>query len=265
MIFVSLMEKTLVLLSDYGTGDAAFTEVMLRLRAIAPDTFLHPQSVPAFSTINTGYWIAQIALTKDTPHTYIFSNTAPRKEEKKAQENNKGEKLMYARLKNGFELMAINAGYAFSFVKPYIQNFHYVNVDNHGSQFRSRDIYPFAVAKMLKADMSVLGEKEDVSVIPDYPRNVIASIDGYGNIKTTTRLSEVSLTPGQKVTVSLNHQKHAAIFTDGVFNIHEGELAFAPGSTGHDDKFMELFVRGSSANHLFELPLIEDSLILTPQ
>lgn len=261
------MDKTLVLLSDYGTGDAAFTEVMLRLRSLAPDTYLHPQSVPPFSTINTGYWIAQIALTPDIPKTYIFSNTAPRKEEKTAQENNKGEKMMYARLKNGFEIMAINAGYAFSFVKPHIERFHYANVENEGSQFRSRDIYPFAVAKMLKKDASIIGEKEDVSIIPDYPRSVVASIDGYGNIKTTTRLSEVSgmYTPGQKLKVSLNHDLHVAIFTDGVFNIHEGELAFAPGSTGHDDKFMELFVRGGSAFHLFELPPAEEPFTVTPQ
>ena len=260
------MDKTLVLISDYGTGDAAFTEVMLRLRSLAPDTYLQPQSVPPFSTINTGYWIAQIALTKDIPKTFIFSNTAPRKEERKAQENNKGEKLMYAKLKNGFELMAINAGFAFSFIKPHIEAFHYVNVDNHGSQFRSRDIYPYAVAKMLQHDASVIGEKEDVSIIPDYPRSTIASIDGYGNIKTTTRLSEVKdVTPGQKVTVYLNHQKHVAIFTDGVFNIHEGELAFAPGSTGHDDRFMEIFVRGSSAYHLFALPPVEDPFTVTPQ
>jgi S-adenosylmethionine hydrolase len=260
------MDKTLILLSDYGTGDPAFTEVMLRLRALLPDTFLHPQSVPAFSTINTGYWIAQTALTKDLNNTFIFSNTAPRKEEKKAQENNKGEKMMYAKLKNGFEIMAINAGYAFSFVKPFIEQFHYAQCENEGSQFRSRDIYPFAVAKMVRGDKSVIGEKEETSIIPDYPRNVIASIDGYGNIKTTTRLSEVKdFTPGQKLKITLNHEKHVAIFTDGVFNIHEGELAFAPGSTGHDDKFMELFVRGSSAYHLFELPQVEDSFEILPQ
>lgn len=174
--------------------------------------------------------------------------------------------MMYAKLKNGFEIMAINAGYAFSFVKPYIQDFHYANCANEGSQFRSRDIYPFAVAKMVQNDTSVIGEKGDISLIPDFPKNMIASIDGYGNIKTTTRLSEVKdLTPGQKITVSLNHQKHVAIFTDGVFNIHEGELAFAPGSTGHDDKFMELFVRGGSANHLFELPPVEEPFVVTPQ
>lgn len=261
------MDKTLILLSDYGTGDAAFTEVILRLRRLAPDTIILPQSVPAFSTINTGYWMAQFALTKDIPNTYIFSNTAPRKEEKKAQENNKGEELMYAKLTNGFELMAIDAGYAFSFIKPHIEAFHYVSVANEGSQFRSRDLYPYAVVKMLQKDPTIIGKKEETSTIPDYPRDTIASIDGYGNIKTTTRFSEVkdTFTPGQKIIVSLHHQKHMAIFTDGVFNIHEGELAFAPGSTGHDDKFMELFVRGGSAYHLFELPLVEETFTLTPQ
>lgn len=258
------MGNTLILLSDYGTGDPAFTEVLIRLRTISPDTFIHTQSVPAFSTINTGFWISQIALTKDLQNTYIFSNTAPRKEEKKAQENNKGEKLMYAKLSNGFELLAINAGFAFSFIKAHIENFHYANCENEGSQFRSRDIYPYAVAKMIQHDESLIGEKADVSVIPDFSRDIVASIDGYGNIKTTTTLSQVShYNPGQKVKVTLNNQEHEAVYTDGVFNIHEGELAFAPGSSGHNDKFMELFVRGGNASLLFGLPQVESAFTLS--
>ncbi len=171
---------------------------------------------------------------------------------------------MYAKLKNGFEIMAVNAGYVFSLVKDSLTQFNLVQVENEGSQFRSRDIYPFAVSKMLQKDETLIGEKEDTTLIPEIPTNTIASIDGYGNIKTTTTLSSVShFTPGQKITINLNNQVHEAIYTDGVFNIHEGELAFAPGSSGHDDKFMELFVRGSSANHLFSLPKVEDTFTLS--
>lgn len=251
--------KSIVMISDYGVGDPAFTEVVLQLHIRLPESFIYPQSTPPFSTLNTGFWVYQIALTPSTSNTYIFSNTAPRKTNKEAQKDNKGERLMYAKLENGFELMAVNAGYVFSFVKPYIKEFHHVNVANQGSQFRSRDYYPQAVAQMVLKDPAFLGEKAALDGIPDYPHDHLMSIDGYGNLKTSTRSSEINLTPGQKVTVTIGDQTQQATYTDGVFNIAEGELAFAPGSSGHSDRFMELFVRGGSAHELFKHPKVESA------
>jgi S-adenosylmethionine hydrolase len=254
------MDKTLILISDYGNGDPAFTEVIVRLRSLVPNAYIRPQSTPPFSTVNTGFWIAQIALAPELKNTYIFSNTAPRKHEKVAQKNNSGERLMYAKLNNGFEIMAVNAGYCFSFIKPEIKEFNFVAVENEGSQFRSRDKYPQAVAKMINGDKSVIGEAGDISSIPDAPDNLIASIDGYGNIKTSIRMSKVKFKPGQMLTIDINRKKHVATYTDGTFNIHEGELAFAPGSSGFEDKFMEIFLRGGSAENLFDNPLVESEI-----
>lgn len=255
-------KPTIIILSDYGTGDPAFTEVMLRLSQLVPDVRLLPQSTPPFSTINTGYWMYQFAMTDDVVNTYIYSNTAPRKEDTKAQQNNSGEKLMYAKLKNGFEIVAVNAGYCFSFVKPLIEEFRLVNIANEGSQFRSRDIYPHAVAKMIAKDEAIKGDEISVDTIPDYPLHAIASIDGYGNIKTTTRRSNLDLTPGQDITITLNGMTHQAVFTDGTFHVAEGMLAFAPGSTGHEDRFMEIFYRGQSAEKLFNNPRVETTFSL---
>lgn len=248
---------TIIIISDYGIGDPAFTEVMLRLHFNLPHAYVLPQSTPSFSTINTGFWIYQLATSEHKPNTYIFSNTAPRKEDPKAQENNKGEKLMYAQLENGFELLAVNAGYAFSFVKPLISHFYEVNVSNEGSQFRSRDNYPHIVKRMVEHDTSFLGTKGDVSLIPDVPDNKIASIDGYGNMKTTMRKSEVDFENGARLQITLQNTTHEAIYTDGVFNLDEGKLAFAPGSSGHKDPFMELFIRGKSAWEAFGKPDVE--------
>lgn len=242
---------TIILIADYGTGDPSFTEVTLQLKKLTPETIIMPQSTPPFSTINTGFWIYQFGLTQDFKNTYIYSNTAPRREDKEAQTNNRGEKLMYAKLKNGFEIIAVNAGYCFSFIKPFIANFAFVNTANEGSQFRSRDIFPKAVAKMIQKDRSFIGEAADISLIPDSPKDHIAHIDGYGNIKTTTRLSELSYTPGQKLIIELNGKRQEGYFTDGSFNVAMGQLAFSPGSSGHDDKFMEIFYRGASASSLF--------------
>lgn len=257
-------KKTIVLIADYGVGDPAFLEVMLQLRSLIPGVEIYPQSVPAFSTLNTGFWIYQIAMTQNLPNTYIYANTAPRKHEKKAQENNKGEILTYAKLQDGFEIVAVNAGYAFSFVKPFITEFKAVKVENEGSQFRSRDKFPQGVAGVVNNELSVLGELLDLSYIPDVPENLTASIDGYGNIKTTNRQSQVSFTPGEKLTITLNNISHEGIFTDGTFNVPDGQLAFAPGSSGHDDKYMEIFYRGGSAAKLFGNVTVESPFTLTP-
>lgn len=231
---------------------------------LLPNAHIYPQSTPPFSTINTGFWIYQIGMTPNLKNTYIFSNTAPRKDSKDARKNNHGEQLMYARLTNGFEILAVNSGYSFSFVKPHIKDFYFANVENEGSQFRSRDKFPVGVERMVTGDKNLLKQKADIATIPDAPTNVIASRDGYGNLKTSTRLSEVTFKPGERITVQVNRQKHLATFTDGTFNIKEGELAFAPGSSGHDDRFMELFLRGGSAFHLFAKPQVESPFKIIP-
>ena len=133
-----------------------------------------------------------------------------------------------------------------------------MNARNEGSQFRSRDYYPKAVAKVLKKERTFLGKKGDIDSIPQVPKNLIASIDGYGNIKTTTRSSHLKFKPGQTITIDIHNQKHLAIYTDGVFHVKEGALAFAPGSSGHNDKFMEIFVRGGNAYRLFDNPEVEE-------
>ena len=257
-----MTNPNIVIIADYGIGDPSFTEVALQLRSFIPNATIIPQSTPPFSTLNTGFWIYQIALTPNIKNTYIFSNTAPRKEDKNAQKNNGGEKLMYARLSNGLEIVAVNAKYVFSFVKPQIEKFNYVNVQNQGSQFRSRDFYPKAVAQMIENDKALLGEKGKVDSIPNVPNNLISSIDGYGNIKTTIRASEILFKPGHTITIEIHKQKDLATYTDGVFNIKDGELAFAPGSSGHNDKFMEIFVRGGSAYRLFDNPEVEEEFIV---
>ena len=252
------------LIADYGVGDLAFGEVIQKLHSLAENITVYPTSVPAFSTIATGFLTFQYAMVNPISGMMIYTNTAPRKDNKESRDRNEGEKLMYAKLKNGIGIVGVHAGYCFSFVKPYIESFHIVNVANKGSQFRSRDFYPEAVVGIASGKNEFIGETVDTGSIPEVPLNRLAWIDGYGNMKTSTRRSTVQLEPGQPALVTLNGMKRTAYFTDGTFSVHEGELAFAPGSSGGDDKFMELFLRGLSGWKEFGKPDIETEFTIEP-
>lgn len=252
------------LIADYGVNDPAFGEVIQKLHGLQPNITVYPTSVPSFSTIATGFWTAQYAQVNPIPGMTIYTNTAPRKDKKESRDRNEGEKLVYAKLKNNIHVVGVNAGYCFSFIKPMIDSLHAVHVENKGSQFRSRDFYPEAVIDVNSGTYSLIGEELAISIIPDVPKNKIAWIDGYGNIKTTTPLSSVTIDSGKPVLITLNEIKRTAYFTDGTFSVHEGQLAFAPGSSGGEDKAMELFLRGLSAWREFDKPELEQEFTFQP-
>lgn len=247
------------LIADYGVGDPAFAEVIQKLTLLDPSVHVHPTSVYSFSTLATGFWTAQLATVNPVPGMIIYSNTAPRKDKKESRQGNEGEKLIYAILDNDIRIIGVNAGYCFSFIKTRIESCNIVNVANKGSQFRSRDFYPEAVIGLARGDTQYIGARLDPSGIIDIPPYRVAWIDGYGNMKTTVRKSQVSYEPGQPLTVTFNGNKRTAFFSDGTFTVREGELAFAPGSSGGDDKFMEIFLRGFSAWKEFGKPKLEAS------
>ncbi len=244
-------------IADYGVGDPSFGEVVQKLKLLDPNLDVFCTSVPKFSTLATGFWMAQYASINPVSEMLIYTNTAPRKDDKESRHGNEGEQLVYAYLTNGVRIVGVNAGYCFSFAKPQIKQLHLVNVVNRGSQFRSRDFYPEAVVGILRSKQEYIGSEMDASLIPDIPGYRIAWIDGYGNMKTTVRSSSCRFEPGQPLTVTVDGMKRTAFFTDGSFAIREGGLAFAPGSSGGDDRFMELFLRGLSAWKEFGCPQIE--------
>ncbi len=250
------------LIADYGNGDAAFGEVVQKLHFLEPRVHVYPTSVPSFSTLATGFWTAQYALVNPVPGMVIYTNTAPRKDQKTAREQGEGERLVYALLDNSVPVVGVNAGYCFSFIKNRIQKLHAVNVANKGSQFRSRDFYPEAVIGIARAESQFIGEELDPALIPDVPEKRITWIDGYGNMKTTVRKSTVSFEPGKPLLIGIGAMKRTAYFTDGTFSVNEGELAFAPGSSGGDDRFMELFLRGLSAWKEFGKPNVEQEFTI---
>ncbi|HEY9663252.1 MAG TPA: hypothetical protein V6C65_32805 [Allocoleopsis sp.] len=248
------------LIADYGTGDPAFAEVKQQLWMALPQAQIHEISVPPFSTLATGFWIAQLGLNAGAADRLIYHNCAPRQDDPEARRDNEGEGLTYALLPNGVKVVGVNAGYTLSFIKPYAKALHSINVSRGGSQFRSRDVFPPAAAAIAQDDFSLLGDALNPDQIPDVPLNRIAWVDGYGNIKTTIPAHQVDLAPQSKIIVRIGDVVSDAIYSDGSFKVSEGTLAFAPGSSGWtlpDGKplrWMELFLRGGSAWERFGKP-----------
>ncbi|WP_026735032.1 SAM hydrolase/SAM-dependent halogenase family protein [Fischerella sp. PCC 9605] len=256
-------------IADYGTGDPAFAEVAQRLLMAFPHAQTHLLSVPPFSTLATGFWIAQLGLNPGPSDRLIYHNCAPRQDDPQARRDNEGEGLTYALLSNDVKVVGVNAGYTLSFIKDHAKVLRVVNVSRGGSQFRSRDVFPLAAAAIGREDFSLLGDSLLPEQIPDVPPDRIAWIDGYGNIKTTIAAHTVNLEPESKIVIRIGDVVSDAIYSDGSFKVSEGTLAFAPGSSGwlcadsgQPLRWMELFLRGGNAWERFSRPRVNQQVTL---
>ncbi len=255
-------------IADYGekTGvdDLAFSEVDRRL---VEEFSMHGMEFPViknlsvnpFNTIETGFCVAQLAHNSKLKSAHIiYHNTAPRKDELSARSNNAGEFLAVAELPNGVRVIGVYGGYTFSFLNAKVYR---VKCATDGSQFRSRDVFPPCVASLAAhagqslQTWELLGE--EVLNVPPVPKNIICSIDGYGNIKTnvhlvgTARIAEIN---GRSMPLSTG---------TGIFSVPEGGLIMAPGSSGWDGmRYAEICLRGGSAAEKFINPKPGDHVIV---
>lgn len=226
-------------IADYGGGyttDHAFSEVrnhFLRFdqKKIIRTITEHP--VYAFSTLETGFWIAQEGLHSEHKDLVIFSNTAPRGDIVWVGENRQA--FVCGMLDNGIPIFAVNAGYNLSLVKERLKGLWEVKVPNVGTQFRSRDYYPEATMAILNGDMGRIGKPVDIKQIPDVPGFVVASVDGYGNLKTTIKKSYLSdsILSSPVVRITMNNIPYFALNTlvSGIAG-KIGDLCMLVGSSG---------------------------------
>jgi S-adenosylmethionine hydrolase len=251
------------LIADYGVGDPAFSEVSQRLHFYLENAQIIPLSVPPFSTLATGFWVAQLGLNLATKDTLIYHNCAPRRDDPQSRRDNEGEGLVYALLPNGIQVVGVYAGFTLSFIKDHALSLRMINVARAGSQFRSRDIFPLAASEIAQQKLEILGDELDRESLPPIPENQLAWVDGFGNLKTTIVHSRMDLEVGSKLVVRVGDVVSDAVYTDGSFKVAEGTLAFAPGSSGWKRtdgtmiRFMELFLRGGSAWKRFGQPRLE--------
>lgn len=251
------------IVADYGhVGDLAFAEVEQKLIEVLPPTVtrIRAHSVQPFDTVSTGFYLAQLALNSKLGSRQLFYvNTAPRKDDIAARVDSAGEGLVYAKLYNDIEVIAVNSGHSLSFIKSSAREICKLDIPSTGSQFRSRDVFPAAVAEIVNGNMDIL--LDDITdTIPDLPEDHIGYIDGYGNIKTTLPNQLIENLMGKTVRLSMNNSTHKASIAPGIFAVKDGDLVFAPGSTGWDFedgsslRFIEIVLRGGSAAGLFGNP-----------
>lgn len=242
-------KKILHFASDYKAGGLEFAEIRTRLVGALDqpnEVQIIETEVPPLDTVGLGFVTAQLAQAPFDGKIVVYGNAAPRRSKATAQKNNADEGIKYARLKNGAEVVNVNSDYAFGFMKKEIVEFRNIDSPNSGSQFRSRDFFPERVARIMNGDHSILTDTLDVASIPDVEPNQVAWTDGFGNIKTTTRASDLEKTglkPGQKVQVILNDVAMLGVIAIGGFAVDRGVLAINIGSSGYEDPFVELFLR----------------------
>jgi len=244
------MAKTILqVVCDYVASGLEFGEIQTKLlhHLEKPELVqIIETSVPSLDTMAVGFVTAQYALSEFSGRMVLYGNAAPRKDEKKAIKNNADHGIKYAKLKNGAEIINVNSDFAFGFVKEQIVEFKNIDCPNSGSQFRSRDFFPERVAKIINGDYSMLTEDLSIQDIPEIPNNLIAWTDGFGNIKTTMRASDLKkrgFKAGDKVQVILNGVSMLGVIAIGGFSVDRGVLAVNIGSSGFDDPFVELFLR----------------------
>jgi S-adenosylmethionine hydrolase len=260
---VSMKDCLIYVLADYGDlHDLAFAEVTQKLyHELADlDVSISTFSVPAFDTVATGFALAQTAINSklDGRHKF-YVNTAPRKDDLAPRVKNSGEGLAYVKLVNGVEIVAVNSGYSLSFVKDAAVEIRDIHCDKHGSQFRSRDVFPPAFGKIVHGDFSHLGE--DIrDQVPDFPKNVVCYTDGYGNMKCSVDPNELAAIKGKHITLDINGRSMAARVADGIFGVADGEFCLSKGSSGwtlpdgRRIEFSEVVMRGGNAAKSFGKP-----------
>lgn len=259
------------IIADYGYGDLAFAEVVQRIRLYLPDAEPLLIPVPPFSTLAAGFCIAQLGMNEAPPGTIIYHNVAPRTDAEEAREDNAGERLAFARLPTGVRVIGVNAGEAFSFVREIAETLRWAAVSAEGSQFRSRDLFPKAAGAIALGQPDALAGEIPLTDIPDVPENRIAYIDAYGNLKTTIKASHKHAPSVTPVRVRIGDAEQEAILSDGSFAVEHGKMAFAPGSSGWNDKegreirWMELFLRGGNACEAFNRPSIGERIEIKGQ
>jgi S-adenosylmethionine hydrolase len=258
--------------ADFGAQDLAFAEVGQRLLTHLPTAQIVCTPVPAFATLAAGFVTAQLAAAPAPPGSLVFVNVAPRRDDTGVRVDNDGERLLWTRTPSGVDVVGVDAGHTFSFLAELVDDVRVLTGATRGSQFRSRDLFPDAVARVVAGDAGVFGARVSSATLPTVPEGRVAYVDGFGNLKTTWRWGSLptGLAPGDAVRVTIGDARREGLVAGGAFAVPEGTLAVAPGSSGYTlrsgdrVRWVEVFARGASASAAFGGVQVGDAVALSP-
>lgn len=279
----------LKILTDYPRDDLASDEVHQSLIAACAtrniDSFaLDVGAIPSMDTVVAGFKTAQLACNSQLGYGHIIhTNCAPRRN--MVSKKSKGEGIVIGMLNNGAALVTVNSGHSLAPFYDQIKSgdavFFSTHVPDAGSQFRSRDYFPAALADLaiflteqytqLGADKinSLLSENKMSEIldgfallnaaltIDDFSEIATASIlyiDNFGNIKLNLSHDDLlNLYPsGTELVLSIAGTVSHATVGEGGFSQGEGILALTRGSSGWGNtRFTEIFLRGGTAAGVF--------------
>lgn len=236
--------KKLIIVADWASDSLTNQEVKTAIEgALSTSDNANISFISSFpSTINTSFIVNQIVSIEERfgkpKETILFENTDPRIQTKNSVKESEGADFVVIKLKSGMFLCGPNAGYDFTMIKPKIDKIYKYKDFDRGSQFRSRDLYSKACAKLMEGKVDELPlQEEKISIIPDLDASCIGHIDNYGNIKTTLKLSDfdTKFKFGDIIEIEINGIKKRVKFVDNLFGGVPGELVVYPGSSGDPD------------------------------
>jgi hypothetical protein len=274
----------LVYISDNGhTGtpeqpvaDQAADEIKGRLNTISrsfevlsgrkPNVTIRYQDIASQDTLGGAAALRQ-SVVGEVPvfGRVVFLNVAPRKSERGVKKKNGGEKVFIGLHQDG-TLFAGTGEHCFSFFKKDVEQgklaLFQANVAIEGSQFRSRDFFPwlaFVAANALPKFSGLAGQHLSAQQqtdalktlnfvninaplraenIPDVPNNgaVASSIDVHGNVKTALTGADLDehFPNGGDVYVLANDKLVPAQVATASFDKSEGSVVLSRGSTYRD-------------------------------
>ena len=284
------LTPVLKILTDYPRDDLAHDEVHQSLVTSCVTRGLYPAnidvgSIPSLDTIAAGFKTAQLVFNSTLGYGHIFhTNCAPRKNIVSVK--SQGEKIVLGMTRSGVVLLVVNAGYTlapfYDAVHAGEMTFYQTSVPDSGSQFRSRDYFPDAMAdltlhlatrfaalgedkikQLLKAHafreildgLAYLGDPLNLTSFPYLPEGTVYYIDNFGNIKLNLKHYKLGhLHPvGTPLVAAIGNTVCDTVVGDAGFSAGEGVLAITSGSSGwgvgREGKamFSEVFLRGGSA------------------
>ena len=117
-------------------------------------------------------------------------------------------------------VVGVNAVYAFTFVREDAEGLRWASVPVGGSQFRSCDLWSEAAGDVVAGIAGALAREIEPSKIPDVPKDSVAYVDGYGNIKTTTKHAALAISSGTALGVRIGDVEREATASDATMAEH---------------------------------------------